>query len=125
MLQTFGQERNLSQRVRKPTRGEYLLDLVMTDIEPMKIDHLSTIADHQLLLIQCPITMQLATIARRQVWDFARANWKQFNEDLRKYDWSFLDDYDFIHTDDAAECFSRHYIAARCASHPEEICTRI
>lgn len=60
------------QMVKGPTRGEYLLDLVMTDIEQMRHRILSKLADHALIWAQLVISIPTSVASKRQVWQYVK-----------------------------------------------------
>ena len=45
----------LKQLIREPTRGDYLLDLCMSDIHDSKAQNLPAIAEHKALLIHLSV----------------------------------------------------------------------
>ena len=47
---------NLEQRVSKPARGEYRLDLVLTDVPRLHVSVLPKIADHNIVLASLEIS---------------------------------------------------------------------
>ncbi len=85
----------LQQKVNKPTRGDNLLDLVLTDVADVKCDVEAPVADHAIVLVKMNLALPKSRVVQRQVWDFKRADWDALNEALGTTDWSFLD------TDDA------------------------
>ena len=53
-LKAFSENYGLHQLVKEPTRNEYLLDLLLTDIAGAKVKVGSYVADHKHLLVQIP-----------------------------------------------------------------------
>ena len=52
-LKRFSQKHGLSQRVKSPTRGPYLLDLVFTDLpQLLTVEVISEITDHRALSLR-------------------------------------------------------------------------
>ena len=64
----------MSQLVREPTRNEYLLDLVCTDICKSTVTVLPRIADHKSLLVKLPIPEVLERSVKREVWMLKKAD---------------------------------------------------
>ena len=91
-MQELSHRCNLRQMVDRPTRGQYLLDLVMSDIDDMKIKHTPTIADHQGLLITTPIFQPDAKKLYREVWNFRQAKWSEMRTTLKDIPWTCMDD---------------------------------
>ena len=81
----------LSQLVRDPTRLEYLLDLVMTDVRGSSSSVLPSIADHHIVLSRLPIPEVLEKKVVREVWHLRQAKWTELETELANYDWSKLD----------------------------------
>ena len=58
LLKDICDDHGLQQLVRKPTRGDYLLDLLLTDLDDCKIEVFEEIADHKGILakfsLPCP-----------------------------------------------------------------------
>ena len=63
------------QFVRGPTRGEALLDLIISDVEPSSVEVLvAQVADHNVVLAKFDIAMMEATVVKRIVFDYSKAN---------------------------------------------------
>ena len=74
-LWNISREEGLKQMVRVPTRGEYLLDLVLTDVGDMtKISVLPNLADHCVVCIDMIVVIGRTEGTLRDVWDFRRAD---------------------------------------------------
>ena len=89
-MKTFCNFHGLLQIVRQPTRNDYLLDLVITDIGGAKADVLSYIADHKGVLVKLPLTAVSETEIKREVWDLKNADWKALHKELSEMNWSSL-----------------------------------
>jgi len=87
-------DHGLLQMVKEPTRGDHLLDLVLTDIHGMTCEVLPPIADHKLVLAKFALTMPKRIAFEREVWDFRHADWEGLRAELDGQDWSFLDSID-------------------------------
>ena len=78
----------LRQMVREPTRGDHLLDLVVTDIESTSVFITSQIADHCVITARLNLSIPRTASHSRTVWSFNKANWEGMNEELRAVDFS-------------------------------------
>ena len=77
----------MRQLVRKPTRNEYLLDLVLSNIQGISVKVMPYIADHKSLLCRLPFREILENSVVREVWDFNSAEWKELRLALDAFDW--------------------------------------
>ena len=82
-LKSFCDHFGMFQLIREPTRYEYLLDLVLTDVCKCTVKVLPRIADHNPLLVKLPITEILETTISREVWMLADADWKSLQKVLK------------------------------------------
>jgi len=80
----------LRQMVDKPTRGNYLLDLVLTDIDSCKIQVAPQIADHHAIFIRLRYPMPQSVGILRQVWHYKGAAWQNIRCELRAMSWERL-----------------------------------
>ena len=80
----------LWQCVHESTRNEYLLDLVLTDIQKTAICVLPYIADHKGVLIKLPCQEILESTFEREVWHLAGADWTGLQTELENTDWQAL-----------------------------------
>ena len=95
-LHGFCCERGLQQHVREPTRGEYLLDLVISDLGPLiQTKVVAGIADHSSVLctVRCPVPM--AVLVQREVLLYGRAKGTELRQAISNHDWSS----DIVHGD--------------------------
>ena len=78
----------LKQIVAKPTRGEYLLDLILTDSPSLcKVDVLPEISDHRVVCLDIEVTVSYAEPVSRAVWDMKEANWDGLRRDISTRNW--------------------------------------
>ena len=77
--------------MRKPTRGQYLLDLVLTDMPTlMQVEVVSELTDH------CPVSIRFFSPPLsfeeivREVWHFNNADWRSMRRAIRAQDWSWI-----------------------------------
>ena len=108
ILQSICCDFNLQQFGNKPTRGQYLLDLVMTNLPDCKIEVLPMIADHQCVLVHVPMRICLNTVTSRWGWIYSQANWPLLRRTLQETDWSFIFR---LPLDDAVERFQLTILA--------------
>ena len=80
------------QAVREPTRNEYLLDLVCTDIQNAKTCVTPAISDHKGVMIKFPFAEVLEASVDREVWNLSRAKWDELKQALSCFDWGRLRD---------------------------------
>ena len=71
-----------TQLVREPTRQEYLLDLVITDIVGASTIVCPSIADHKGVKIKLPVPEVKETVVKRMVWHMASADWRGIEAEL-------------------------------------------
>ena len=78
----------LHQCVQSPTRGSYLLDLVLTNVEALlKTKVLPKVADHNLVLSTVRATVIETIGGKRKVWQYASAKWEQMKQRIIGMDW--------------------------------------
>ena len=87
-------EYGLAQRVKTPTRNEYLLDLVLTDVGAVKCEVAKKVADHALVIARFPLPVPEEEQVKRVVWDYCKADWHKLKRLLKEADWDFLDTSD-------------------------------
>ncbi len=128
-LHGFCRERGLDERVRKPTRGENLLDLVLADLGSLvKARVIPGISDHEAVLFSLDFPLPEVKAQRRQVFQYSRARWDDMCEQLRSVDWSSIirdDDVDgsamrftTCLLDTAREFIPQKWISDHSGSHP-------
>lgn len=83
-------EANLKQFVREPTRGDYLLDLVLSDQDNIQVEVLPMVADHKLVLTSLVFKVPEMTTRLRTVWQYKDADWERLRAELLEQDWSTL-----------------------------------
>ena len=90
-LEETCQERGLRQLVREPTRGEYLLDLVLSDQEDVLCRVLHGVSDHKLVEATLRLQVPKTETVPREVWNFAKADWTRAKELLKDANWHCLE----------------------------------
>ena len=91
----FTCDRNFKQIVRGPTRYEYLLDLVITDLdEAINATIFPRIADHNLVRAKFDLQVTEAEAQQREVFLYKTAKWAELRYDLRQCNWDWLSHLD-------------------------------
>ena len=78
------------QLVRSPTRGENLLDLVLTDIEGVKARVVPGVSDHDIVVASLKLSVPETEVSEREVWDFGKGDWDGLHDASVESDWSFI-----------------------------------
>ena len=107
LLESVCSSQGLKQHVKSPSRGEYLLDLVLSDlgsqvrctVHPGVLD-----SDHRCVLAQVDISIATSSPSSRMCFDFGKANWPKLRKVLRDSDWKAF--FDGKTPDDAALQFT-------------------
>ena len=89
-LQNICGNLGLVQQIGGPTRNEYLLDLLLSDIHGISNKILHAIADHRSIMASVPFKLQVVREIRRSGWVYNKAKWQALIEALVAYDWSAL-----------------------------------
>ena len=80
----------LSQKVKGPTRGPHLLDLVLSDFESgvrTRITPGIHDNDHKGVLATVKLSVPVSEPVQRKVYDYAKANWSGLKRELSNVDW--------------------------------------
>ena len=78
--------------MRNPTRQDYLLDLVCTDIERCTATLMPYIAGHRRIRLKMPMSGIFGKTISQEVWISSEANWSSLREDLENFDWRRLNE---------------------------------
>ena len=97
----------LKQVVDQPTRGNHLLDLVLTDVPGTTARVLPKIADHCVVEAAMPLPVPRQELVLREGWKFGTADWDRLNADLEEEDWTSIE---AMSTDDAANHLSKRVL---------------
>ena len=93
----------LKQLVKQPTRKEYLLDLVISDVcELIDVKVLPELTDHRIVCVSLEVNVPIFPPVPREVWDFKRANWKDLKKEIASESWN-----KFLQSDDPDASSSR------------------
>ena len=74
----------------EPTREENLLDLAITDIQSATCYVGGKIQDHKYALAKLNFSVQETVHLKREVWNYANADWERMRDILEDTDWAFL-----------------------------------
>ena len=94
----------LKQRVKAPTRGKHLLDLLLSDLDPAGVNVLNMIADHNIVLAKFNFGVPESLSVSRIVFDYNKADWEHLQNAICGHDWAPIDSMDvnlaerFFHT---------------------------
>ena len=83
----------LKQHVKSPTRGPYLLDLVLSDFESgirCKVIPGIHEEDHDAVLTSVDVSVAESEPVKRKVFDFKKADWNKLNKRLAAKNLDFL-----------------------------------
>ena len=109
-LHRFTISHGLKQIVREATRGDYLLDIVLTDLGDItKTSVLPAISDHKLVLATFKFSLEKQSCPPRTVWYYQSADWDGLNEFLYDTDFSFVSCLD---VDSATKSFTQTLLNA-------------
>ena len=115
------------QVVREPTREQYLLDLVIANIDGVKAKVIPGISDHEIVICTVKLSMPETETVTRTVWQYRDGDWDRLRDTLVDTEWSFIGSTD---TSDAArritdiileqahECIPERRLDERKVSHP-------
>ena len=93
-LYSFCLENGFKEKVKQPTRGENLLDLVLTDLDRSVVCQvLPKVEDHAAVLATVAFTVPAEYMEQRERWRYEKANWKGLKKAFCETDWAFLDTY--------------------------------
>ena len=90
-LYRFCSANGLKQLVKRPTRGDHLLDLVISDLQARAVEILPAISDHHMVLANFDIGIPESTLITRTVFEYSKADWANIKHDLAEFDWTFMD----------------------------------
>ena len=79
--------------MREATRGEYLLDLVLSDTEGVKCKVIPKIADYGAVLVQYGLPVPGTVFKEREVWSYGKADREGLRTNQATVDWNALYSY--------------------------------
>ena len=87
-LQGWCAENGFEERVKKPTRGGYLLDLLLTDMAGrVRATVVPGMSDHEAVYGSLRFPKPDVTIIEREVFLYAKANWARLETTIENTDW--------------------------------------
>jgi hypothetical protein len=89
-LELVSRDLGAKQVVKSPTRGDYLLDLVISDIEGVRAEVVPGVSDHDIVIASLELTVPQSESFTRTVWDYRGADWSRLSGELMETDWSFI-----------------------------------
>jgi hypothetical protein len=108
-LQNFCADYGFTERVRAPTRGDYILDLLLTDLHvDIRVQVLPGVSDHSMVKAIFDMSIPVKVPIPRSVWLFREADWQGMRASLADHIWPWNDD---TSPDDAAGEFQSHILA--------------
>ena len=89
-LHNFCQDYGFIELVGAPTRDNYLLDLVLTDLHSAaRARVLPGVSDHSMVLAIFDTKIDLQPSSLRKVWKFQNADWESMRSALASYSWNW------------------------------------
>ena len=76
----------MTQLVREPTRNEYLLELLISDVPKVSASFLHSTAGHKAVLIKIPLPKNVEARVSRTVWCLQKTDWKKLEVELTDFD---------------------------------------
>ena len=119
-LCTFCDTHGFEERVRQPTRGKYLLDLVLTDLQhEVECEVHARLADHSVVLVKVLTPVPRDVTVVREAWLFEKGDWKGLNKEFKTTDWNQVlfaegdaaGPFTAEHADKAAERLTDHLLS--------------
>ena len=89
-LWSICKEIGLTQLIQEPTRGEHLLDLVLSSVPEMKSEVLPMIADHNPVMAALKLSVPPHVEAGRKAWRCGQADWERLRNMLDDTCWDHL-----------------------------------
>lgn len=80
----------LRQLVKEPTRGKYILDLVLTDVPDCSATPLAAVADHNGVLTKVNFKIPETASHEWEVWHFSDADWERLASNIEDANLDFL-----------------------------------
>ena len=90
LLRDISDQLGLRQLVTEPTRGKYLLDLVLTDVPDSTAWPCAAVADHKGVLTQVKFQIPETASHQRDVWHFREADWERMDNNIQETNWDLF-----------------------------------
>ena len=76
--------------VHEPTRGDHLLDLVLSSFSGVKTGVLPMVADHKPITATLKLSVPSHVVAGRKVWRYGQADWERLHDSLADTCWDHI-----------------------------------
>ena len=101
----------MQQRVQQPTRGPYLLDLVLSDLgKALTTTVLSGVSDHKMVITNIKLPVPVDVEIPRFCFDYKKASWKHLDKALDSVKW--LELFNGLDVHAAADAFAKTVLDA-------------
>ena len=90
LLHDISDQLGMRQIVREPTRGKYLLDLVLTDVPDCTARQCAAVADHKGVITQVTFKIPETAAHQGEMWHFRDADWERMASTIEETSWEFL-----------------------------------
>ena len=108
-LQAFSNISGLVEKVGAPTRGDYLLDLVLSDMgSDLKCKVVAGVSDHDAVVGTVAFGVPVIHEIEREYFDYKHAPWEIIRKDLEDSQWDEL--FETVSCDDVARLFEEKII---------------
>lgn len=98
------------KRVRKPTGGDNLLDLALTDLgSDLKTKVVAGVSDHKAALGTLDVSIVGAAVSTRSVFDYAKVSWSDLRKSIGCVDWGTF--FEGMSANQMASTFSQRTVA--------------
>ena len=92
ILEKFCATHGPKQHARGPTRGDHLLDLVLTDVDVhVDVTVQPPIADHCAVFAELRVPVLTYALIEHECWQYAHADWQALRNEFAETDWGFID----------------------------------
>ena len=108
-------ELGMTQLVHEPTRGDHLLDLVLSNFSGVKTGVPPMIADHKPITATLKLSVPSHVVAGRQVWRYGQADWERLHDSLADTCWDRIADQS---TTTAAKRITDTILRSECSCIP-------
>ena len=75
-----------------PTRENYLLDLILSDVQNVEVKKGAKIADHSCLIATLKDSLRQNPPVERLLWQTARADWNTLEASFERFNWQILEE---------------------------------
>ena len=83
-MRDISDQLGMRQVVTEPTRGKYVLDLVLTDVPGCTARPCAAVADHKDVLTHVTFKIPKTASHQREVWHFREADWKLMASNIQE-----------------------------------------